>query len=127
MNLDHASIVTRDLDGTLRFFQDVAGLTEGPHPPFGVAGHWLYRGGRPLVRIVLATVPAQDGLCAPRIDHVAFRVDSRDEWELLVERLHVTATKYSVAEVPQTQQRQLFVRLSPSVAVEFVASLNFTD
>jgi catechol 2,3-dioxygenase-like lactoylglutathione lyase family enzyme len=127
MNLDHASIVTRDLDGTLRFFQEVAGLTEGPRPPFDVAGHWLYRGGRPLVHIVLATLPAQDGLCAPRIDHVAFRVDSRDEWELLIERLRATATHYSVAEVPQTQQRQLFVRLSPNVAVEFVAPLHFTD
>jgi catechol 2,3-dioxygenase-like lactoylglutathione lyase family enzyme len=127
MNLDHASIVTRDLDGTLRFFEEVAGLTEGPRPPFEVAGHWLYGGGRPLVHIVQATVPAQDGLSAPRIDHVAFRIDSRDEWDQLLGRLRATATRYSVAEVPHTQQRQLFVRLCANVAVEFVASLNISD
>ncbi|WP_063744708.1 VOC family protein [Paraburkholderia oxyphila] len=127
MHLDHASIVTRDLHGTLRFFRDVAGLTEGPRPPFGVAGHWLYGNGRPLLHIVLATIPAPDGLCSPRIDHVAFRVDSHDEWKRLIERLHATATHYNLAEVPHTQQRQLFVRLSPNVAVEFVAPLDFTD
>ena len=87
MNLDHASIVTRDLDGTLRFFEEVAGLTRGPRPPFEVAGHWLYDGGRPLVHLVLATMPAQNGLSAPPIDHVAFRVDSRDEWEKRIQRL----------------------------------------
>jgi catechol 2,3-dioxygenase-like lactoylglutathione lyase family enzyme len=127
MNLDHASIVTSDLDGTLRFFQEVAGLSEGPRPPFAVDGHWLYGGGRPLVHIVMATMPALDGLCAPRIDHIAFRVDDKAEWNALLERLHRTDTDYRVAEVPLAQERQVFVRLRPNVSVEFVTRLTVAN
>jgi catechol 2,3-dioxygenase-like lactoylglutathione lyase family enzyme len=127
MNLDHVSIVTRDLDGTLRFFRDVAGLTEGPRPPFGVAGHWLYGSGRPLVHVVLATIPADEGLCAPRIDHIAFRVGGRDEWDALLGRLRRTGTDYQAAEMPLARERQLFVRLSSNVMVEFVSSPNASN
>jgi catechol 2,3-dioxygenase-like lactoylglutathione lyase family enzyme len=38
MHLDHATIVTADLDATRRFFVDVVGLEEGTRPPFGVGG-----------------------------------------------------------------------------------------
>jgi catechol-2,3-dioxygenase len=127
MKLDHALIVTRDLDGTVQFFREVVGLTEGPRPPFGVAGHWLYSEGRALVHVVLAANSTHEPLCSERIDHIAFRIDSRVEWATLLERLHRTGTDYQVADVPFTQERQLFVRLSSNVTVEFVGSLNLVN
>jgi len=59
MKLDHATIVTGDLEGARRFLCSVVGLSEGPRPPFGVsgykalckraAGHSSDRSGRRLV------------------------------------------------------------------------------
>lgn len=123
MKLDHATIVTRDLQTAVRFFTGAVGLTEGPRPPFGVPGHWLYSDGRPVIHLVLATLPASDERAAPRIDHVAFRIGEGAEWAALVDRLNRDGIAHQLAEAPLTGERQLFVRLAAGVAVEFVSPL----
>ena len=45
MKLDHATIVTTNLEATRNFFCNVAGLTEGKRPPFSIRGYWLYARG----------------------------------------------------------------------------------
>jgi catechol 2,3-dioxygenase-like lactoylglutathione lyase family enzyme len=123
MNLDHATIVTADLDAAHRFFVDVVGLVDGARPPFGVRGYWLYAAGRPVVHLVDATVPAYAGRAAPRIDHIAFRIESAVEWQALLDRLRAADVGYQLAEVPLSAERQLFVALAPGVVVEFVTAL----
>jgi catechol 2,3-dioxygenase-like lactoylglutathione lyase family enzyme len=123
MNLDHAAIVTADLDAAHRFFVDVVGLVDGARPPFGVRGYWLYAAGRPVVHLVDATVPAYAGRAAPRIDHIAFRIESAAEWQALLDRLRAADVGYQLAEVPLSAERQLFVALAPGVVVEFVTAL----
>jgi catechol 2,3-dioxygenase-like lactoylglutathione lyase family enzyme len=123
MNLDHATIVTADLDAAHRFFVDVVGLVDGARPPFGVRGYWLYAAGRPVVHLVDATVPAYAGRAAPRIDHIAFRIESAAEWQALLDRLRAADVGYQLAEVPLSAERQLFVALAPGVVVEFVTAL----
>ncbi|SDD81999.1 VOC family protein [Paraburkholderia lycopersici] len=124
MQLDHVTLVTPDLEGTCRFFCDVVGLEDGPRPPFRVDGHWLYANGRPVVHLVDATAPAQTAaLVAPRIDHVAFRVASGDEWRALVQRLSAYRVPCQRAEVPASAELQLFVALAPGVVVEFITSM----
>jgi catechol 2,3-dioxygenase-like lactoylglutathione lyase family enzyme len=128
MQLDHVTLVTPDLEGTCRFFRDIAGLDDGPRPPFRVDGHWLYANGRAVIHLVDATVPALPGaqkpaLVAPRIDHVALRVAPGDEWRGLVERLAAHRVPYQLAEVPASAEVQLFVALAPGVVVEFVTSM----
>ncbi|MFL9897396.1 extradiol dioxygenase [Paraburkholderia fungorum] len=127
MQLDHATIVTADLDTARRFFVDVAGLTEGARPPFSIDGYWLYANGRPVIHLIDVTVPAVAGRAAPRIDHIAFRLESADEWRALLQRLHVADTPYQLAEVPpmgpQQAELQLFVALAPGVVIEFVTAL----
>ena len=124
MNLDHATIVTSDLDAARRFFVDVAGLTEGARPPFRVGGAWLYAAGRPVIHLVDATLPGDTapGRPVPRIDHIAFRVDSGDAWRALIARMDAASIGYQRAEVPLTGEVQLFVALSPGVVIEFVTA-----
>ncbi|MFM0734163.1 VOC family protein [Paraburkholderia sediminicola] len=126
MQLDHATIVTADLDTARRFFVDVVGLTEGARPPFSIDGYWLYANGRPVIHLINATVPAIAGRAAPRIDHIAFRLESADEWQALLQRLHAADMPYQLAEVPQMgpqpAELQLFVALAPGVVVEFVTA-----
>ncbi|WP_144147884.1 VOC family protein [Paraburkholderia sp. BCC1884] len=130
MQLDHATIVTAELDTARRFFVDVVGLVEGARPPFSVDGYWLYANGRPVIHLIEATVPAEVGRAAPRIDHIAFRLESAAEWQALLARLHAADVEYQTAQVPprwpQQAEVQAFVALAPGVVVEFVTALHHT-
>ena len=123
MNLDHATIVTTNLEAARSFFCDVVGLTEGKRPPFRFRGYWLYARGRAVIHLVNSCILGQAGRTSPRIDHAAFRVDNRSEWEALLERLRVHGVPYQLAEVPLARELQLFVQLEPGVAVEFVTAM----
>ena len=122
MYLDHATIVTSDPDGTRQFLVEVAGLTDGARPPFGVGGHWLYADGRAVIHLVASTLPGHAGRVTPRIDHIAFRIDGGDEWQALLARLAKAGVAYQSAAVPLTGEVQLFVALAPSVIIEFVTA-----
>jgi catechol 2,3-dioxygenase-like lactoylglutathione lyase family enzyme len=126
MQLDHATIVTADLDAALRFFVDIVGLMDGARPPFSIDGYWLYANGRPVIHLIHATAPAAAGRATPRIDHIAFRLESADEWQALLQRLHAADMPYQLAEVPQMgpqpAELQLFVALAPGVVIEFVTA-----
>ncbi|NML33604.1 VOC family protein [Paraburkholderia antibiotica] len=126
MQLDHATIVTAELDAVRHFFVEISGLTDGPRPPFSFDGHWLYANGRPVVHLVGARATAPAGRVAPRIDHIAFRLDTAAEWQALLGRLDAAGIGYQTAQVPpsdaQRAERQLFVALAPGVVVEFVSA-----
>lgn len=127
MQLDHATIVTAELDATRRFFVEVAGLTEGARPPFSVAGYWLYANGRPVLHLIDSTTPAVAGRATPRIDHVAFRLEGDAEWQALLARVDAAGVGYQTAQVPQMgaqpAEQQLFVALAPGVVIEFVTAV----
>jgi catechol 2,3-dioxygenase-like lactoylglutathione lyase family enzyme len=133
MHLDHATIVTPDLDAARRFFVDIVGLTDGARPPFRVDGAWLYADGRAVIHLVDATAPVgvrgepAPGRAAPRIDHIAFRVDSGDAWRALVARMDAAGVGYQRADVPLTHEVQLFVALAPGVVIEFVTAAQYAS
>ncbi|MDB5973841.1 MAG: hypothetical protein JWR07_601 [Nevskia sp.] len=120
MTLDHVTIVTEDVAAMRRFFRDVAGLQEGPRPAFGVGGCWLYADGRPVIHLIESTTAAPAGMVSPRIDHVALRVEGREAWAALLERLRHSRIPHGLAEVPSMGELQLFVNLAPGVTVEFI-------
>jgi catechol 2,3-dioxygenase-like lactoylglutathione lyase family enzyme len=127
MKLDHATIVTPDCEPMRHFLVDIAGMTVGPRPPFGIGGYWLYLNGTPAVHLiesgsVLAAPPG--GRPATRIDHLALRVSEASEWQALLGRLREHAVPFSEAEVPLARERQLFIQLAPGVVVEFVTALS---
>ena len=87
----------------------------------------MYANGRPVLHLIDATMPATAGRAAPRIDHIAFRLESGAEWRALLARLHAAGVDYQTAQVPrmgaQQAERQVFVALAPGVVIEFVTTL----
>ena len=123
MILDHATIYSANLEASRHFFCNVAGLTEGKRPPFGVRGYWLYTQGRAVIHLVNTSALGPARPASPRIDHAAFRMESLAEWVALLERLRVHRIPYQLTEVPLARELQLFVALEPGVVIEFVTTL----
>jgi catechol 2,3-dioxygenase-like lactoylglutathione lyase family enzyme len=68
--MNHFTILTDDVDGTIRFYADLLGLTAGPRPAFDFPGAWLYAGDRAILHVVGGR--PHDELKAGVIDHMAF-------------------------------------------------------
>jgi catechol 2,3-dioxygenase-like lactoylglutathione lyase family enzyme len=68
--MNHFTILTDDVAGTVRFYRELLGLTEGPRPPFDFPGAWLYAGGQPILHVIGGRPRSE--LCAGVIDHMAF-------------------------------------------------------
>ena len=125
MQLDHVTLVAPDCEDMRQFFVDVAGMTEGPRPPFGIDGYWLYLDGRPVIHLIgsgARSDSSSNGRLATRIDHLALRVQTSEEWQALLDRLRVNGIPYQTGDVPISRERQLFVQLGTSVVVEFVTA-----
>jgi catechol 2,3-dioxygenase-like lactoylglutathione lyase family enzyme len=69
--LDHCTVLTDDLPGTLAFYEEHLDLKPGARPPFTFPGAWLYanggKGPHPILHIV-----AGRKMMAGVIDHMAF-------------------------------------------------------
>jgi len=68
--MNHFTILTDDVAGTVSFYHDVLGLTSGPRPNFDFPGAWLYSGGAPILHIIGGR--PREALKAGVIDHMAF-------------------------------------------------------
>lgn len=84
--LHHASIITRDLDRSARFYEGVLGLKRLARPPFSVEGIWLSLG--PSLQVHLTVWPSGNFRTGP-VDandiHFAMRTT---EFEAVVSRLN---------------------------------------
>lgn len=122
MKLDHATVVTPDLDTVKHFFCHIVGLTDGARPPFRFDGHWLYQDGKAVVHLVKSNSDLPPAKLASRIDHIAFRVATETEWDTLVTKLQTDNIAYRSSELPGSGERQLFVTPVPGVMIEFVTA-----
>ena len=114
--LDHYNVSTRKLKDTVRFYEDVLGLTNGPRPPFDFPGAWLYSEGHPVLH--LNDISGTDRDQRPDsgvIDHVAF--GSRG-FEAMKKHLSGKTITYRVNEVPNSTRRQIFLRDPNNVEIE---------
>jgi catechol 2,3-dioxygenase-like lactoylglutathione lyase family enzyme len=68
--LNHFTVLTDDVPGTVRFYGDLLGLAAGPRPAFDFPGAWLYAGSQAVLHVVGGKPRAL--LRAGVIDHVAF-------------------------------------------------------
>ncbi|MBQ33080.1 MAG: glyoxalase [Deltaproteobacteria bacterium] len=114
--LDHINIETTDLDGTIRFYEEVLGLRNGTRPPFTFPGAWLYSGEQAVVHLVGVDDPA--GTSTGPINHVALLANN---FTACKARLDEQAQPYEQRMVPDSNIRQLFVNDPNGVRLE----LNF--
>ena len=71
--LDHFNIRTRQLDDTVRFYQDILGLENGDRPNFTFPGAWMYSEGKPVVHLVdISPTDEQQKPDSGVVHHVAF-------------------------------------------------------
>jgi catechol 2,3-dioxygenase-like lactoylglutathione lyase family enzyme len=68
--MNHFTVLTDDVDRTVRFYDDLLGLHAGPRPAFDFPGAWLYAGDTPIVHVVGGRPKSE--LRAGVIDHMAF-------------------------------------------------------
>ena len=114
--LDHFNIRTRDLKGTVRFYQDILGLENGARPNFAFPGAWLYSEGRAVVHLV--DISPTDEAQKPDsgvVHHVAFA--SRD-FAGMKQRLESKGMEYDSRQVPGGDLWQIFVRDPNGVMIE---------
>jgi catechol 2,3-dioxygenase-like lactoylglutathione lyase family enzyme len=107
------------LRDTVRFYEEVLGLVNGPRPPFDFPGAWLYSEGHPVLH--LNDISPTDKPQRPDsgvIDHIAF--GSRG-FEALKQHLAGKGVSFRVNEVPNSSRRQIFVTDPNNVLIE----LNF--
>ena len=117
--LDHYNVSTRNLRDTVRFYEEVLGLVNGPRPSFDFPGAWLYSEGHPVLH--LNDISPTDKPQRPDsgvIDHIAF--GSRG-FEALKQDLTRKGVPFRVNEVPNSTRRQIFVTDPNNVLIE----LNF--
>jgi len=117
--LDHYNVSTRNLRDTVRFYEEVLGLVNGPRPPFDFPGAWLYSEGHPVLH--LNDISPTDKPQRPDsgvIDHIAF--GSRG-FDAIKQHLAGKRVSFRVNEVPNSTRRQIFLTDPNNVLIE----LNF--
>jgi len=118
--LNHFTIRTVDLEATRSFYVDVLGIEEGPRPPLGFPGYWLYSAGMPTVHLVGPRVeeagkPERVSGPTGLLDHIAF---SATGLAAMRERLTAHGVVFQERLVPRDGQTQLFLHDPNGVAVE---------
>ncbi|HTS21306.1 MAG TPA: VOC family protein [Casimicrobiaceae bacterium] len=68
--MNHFTILTDDVDGTIGFYDEMLGLKAGPRPRFTFPGAWLYANGEPILHVIGGRPKSE--LKAGVIDHMAF-------------------------------------------------------
>ena len=117
--LDHYNVSTRNLRDTVRFYEEVLGLVNGPRPPFDFPGAWLYSEGHPVLH--LNDISPTDKPQRPDsgvIDHIA--IGSRG-FEAIKQHLTRKGVPFRANEVPNSTRRQIFLTDPNNVLIE----LNF--
>jgi catechol 2,3-dioxygenase-like lactoylglutathione lyase family enzyme len=114
--LDHFNIRTRQLDATVRFYQDILGLENGDRPNFSFPGAWMYSEGRPVVHLVdISPTSEQQKPDSVVVHHVAFA--SRD-FNGMKARLQSKGMAFDTRQVPGGELWQIFVRDPNGVMIE---------
>ncbi len=129
-HLEHFLIQSADIEATKDWYVRVLGLSEGPHPDFGVRVHWLYLGGRDVLHVAEGGPGMSDRRLrylgqeseatqgSGVIDHVAFRATGLAEMIAHLERLGIA---FKERQVDAQGLYQLFLFDPNGVKVE----LNF--
>jgi catechol 2,3-dioxygenase-like lactoylglutathione lyase family enzyme len=114
--LDHYNVSTRKLGETIRFYEDVLGLKNGPRPPFDFPGAWIYSEGHPVLHINdISPTDKEQRPDSGVIDHIAF--GSRG-FEAMKRHLAGKGVTFRVNNVPNSTRRQIFLTDPNNILIE---------
>jgi catechol 2,3-dioxygenase-like lactoylglutathione lyase family enzyme len=119
--LEHALVLTDDLEATKAFYCDVLGFEAGERPPLAFPGYWLYLNGVACLHVAdRAAYEAHAEEVGLRradgaIDHLAF---AASDHEALAARLEVAGVATVRNDVPAAGFSQLFVEDPNGVRIE---------
>jgi catechol 2,3-dioxygenase-like lactoylglutathione lyase family enzyme len=111
--MNHFTVLTDDVPVTVAFYCDLLGLSDGPRPPLGFDGAWLYAGGHAVLHIVGERPKAE--LRAGVIDHMAF---SATGLRSTVALLEAKGVKYQCRQQKGSGIWQVFVHDPNGARVE---------
>lgn len=100
--MNHFNVLTDKLEATRAFYVGVLGFTEGPRPPLGFDGAWLYAGGEPILHISEGKLPADP---AGVLDHLAF---SASDLKGTVAKLKAKGISHTLRQQVGTHIWQIF-------------------
>jgi catechol 2,3-dioxygenase-like lactoylglutathione lyase family enzyme len=111
--MNHFTVLTDDLEATRAFYVELLGLREGPRPPLGFPGAWLYAGERPILHVIAgrALPPERRGV----LDHMAF---SATDLADVTARLEAAGISYDLRRQPESNVWQLFLNDPNGARVE---------
>ncbi len=102
-DMNHFTVLTRDLDATRQFYIGILGLKEGFRPDLGFPGAWFYVGDRAVLHVIagrpLPNPPA--GV----LDHMAF---SANDLPATVATLKARGIDYTLRKQNDSGVWQLF-------------------
>ena len=111
--LNHFTILTDDVPGTVRFYSDLLGLADGPRPPLGFPGAWLYAGDQPVLHVIGGR--PREELRPGVIDHMAF---SASGLKATLSALDARSVEYVCRQQKGTGIWQVFVHDPNGAKVE---------
>ncbi len=131
-HLQHFLIQTADLRATARWYSDVLGMREGPHPDFGFPVVWLYLGDNDVLHLTEGGAAVSSNRMeylgqqststqgTGVVDHVAFRADGLKD---MLEGLKAKGVEFTTRQVNDQGLFQIFLFDPNGVKIE----LNFEN
>ena len=111
--MNHFTVLTDDLDGTLRFYVDGLGLRPGPRPDLGFPGAWLYAGDTAVLHVIAGrALPASR---AGVLDHMAF---TAHDLKTVKTKLDAMGVAYDLRRQRESRTWQLFCHDPSGAKVE---------
>jgi catechol 2,3-dioxygenase-like lactoylglutathione lyase family enzyme len=114
--MDHYTVLTDDMAGSVAFYGKMLGLKPGPSPKVEVPVTWLYAGEQAVLHLV-GRKPKSRSRATGRFDHVAFRCQGYAATKARLKRHGVGFTEQYL---PQIGLRQIFMEGPEGVWVELI-------
>ena len=114
--MDHYTVLTDDMAGSVAFYKKVLGLKSGWSPEVIVPVTWLYVGDQAVLHLV-GRKPKSRSRATGRFDHVAFRCQGYAATKARLKRHGVKFTEQNLAAIGL---QQIFMEGPEGVWVELI-------